>query len=161
MTWGPLADAAAEQVEGAIDDAQAVLVAGLKSPEASVRIKGGGDVIGDQSCGAAAGLGARRARGCGARPGGCGGCDAEVAGCLTRAGGSNDVGLACLRGVSAAAVRPTDLRLGGHGGFWRGPCQRPGGDWFFQGRGADLASCRATAADFFTNAGLFAQRAAH
>lgn len=39
VSWGPLAEAAAERVEQAIDDAQAALVAGLKSPEASVRIK--------------------------------------------------------------------------------------------------------------------------
>jgi hypothetical protein len=45
VSWGPLAEAAAERVEQAIDDAEAALVAGLKSPEASVRIKSAGTLL--------------------------------------------------------------------------------------------------------------------
>ena len=39
VSWGPLAAAASEQVEQAIDEAQAVLRDGLKSPDLAVRLK--------------------------------------------------------------------------------------------------------------------------
>jgi hypothetical protein len=45
VSWGPLAAAAAERVEQSIDDAQAALVAGLRSPEASVRLKAAGTLL--------------------------------------------------------------------------------------------------------------------
>jgi hypothetical protein len=44
-TWGPLAEAAAERVEQAIDEAEASLIAGLRSPEASVRIRAAGTLL--------------------------------------------------------------------------------------------------------------------
>jgi hypothetical protein len=44
-TWGPLAEAAVERVEQAIDEAEASLIAGLRSPEASVRIKSAGTLL--------------------------------------------------------------------------------------------------------------------
>jgi hypothetical protein len=39
VSWGPLAAAAGEQVEQAIDEAEAVLRAGLKSPDLTMRLK--------------------------------------------------------------------------------------------------------------------------
>jgi hypothetical protein len=39
VSWGPLAAAASEQVEQAIDAAEAVLLAGLDSPDLMVRLK--------------------------------------------------------------------------------------------------------------------------
>ena len=45
VTWGPLKDAAAERVEQAIDEAEAGLIAGLRSPDASVRIKSAGTLL--------------------------------------------------------------------------------------------------------------------
>ena len=39
VTWGPLAAAVSEQVEQAIDRAEAVLLDGLGSPDALVRLK--------------------------------------------------------------------------------------------------------------------------
>jgi hypothetical protein len=39
VSWGPLAAAASEQVEQAIDDAEAVLRDGLRSPDLMVRLK--------------------------------------------------------------------------------------------------------------------------
>jgi hypothetical protein len=39
VSWGPLAAAVSEQVEQAIDDAEAVLRAGLKSPDLTERLK--------------------------------------------------------------------------------------------------------------------------
>jgi hypothetical protein len=39
VCWGPLAATASEQVEQAIDDAQAVLLDGLRSPDLTMRLK--------------------------------------------------------------------------------------------------------------------------
>ena len=39
VSWGPLAAAASEQVEQAIDDAEAVLRDGLRSPDLMMRLK--------------------------------------------------------------------------------------------------------------------------
>ena len=45
VIWGPLKDAATERVEQAIDDAQATLIAGLRSGEAMVRVKSAGTLL--------------------------------------------------------------------------------------------------------------------
>jgi hypothetical protein len=39
VSWGPLAEAAAERVEQSIDDAQAALIAGLRSPDFTERLR--------------------------------------------------------------------------------------------------------------------------
>ena len=54
VSWGPLAAAASEQVEQAIDKAEAVLLDGLDSPEPIVRLKAATALLMLKSGGAAA-----------------------------------------------------------------------------------------------------------
>ena len=46
VSWGPLAAAASEKVEQAIDEAEAVLRDGLKSPDLTVRLKAASTLLG-------------------------------------------------------------------------------------------------------------------
>jgi hypothetical protein len=45
-TWGPLAEAAAERVEQAIDEAEASLIAGLRSPDFTERLRSASTLLG-------------------------------------------------------------------------------------------------------------------
>lgn len=59
VSWGPFAAAAAEQVEQAIDRAEAVLRAGLDSPDAAVRLKAASALLMLSSAGRRRGFGRR------------------------------------------------------------------------------------------------------
>ena len=69
VSWGPLASAAAEQVEQAIDKAEAVLLDGLDSPDVMVRLKAASTLLTLSPAGRRRGFGRRGAVGKNGTPG--------------------------------------------------------------------------------------------